>query len=173
MNSPGERKHRKTQENKEQPGGRNLGVGISVWLLALRSRSRRLCPPSGTWQLQERKSTFSGLPIKSAKGACPLRTTPEGNIGMSATAVRRRQRRCPLTECRRSCQGSLRSLQRAERLPTCQSDWQASSHTPKSRATCQCKGIVPTSRYNPGMTCGRLPLPQRQTKGNLTLRIIP
>ena len=33
MNSQGERKHRKTPPNKEQPGGGDLGVGISVWLL--------------------------------------------------------------------------------------------------------------------------------------------
>ena len=31
--SPGGRKHRKTQENREQPGGRNPGVGISFGLL--------------------------------------------------------------------------------------------------------------------------------------------
>ena len=33
--SPGAIKHRKTQGDKEQPGGRNLGVGISSWLLDL------------------------------------------------------------------------------------------------------------------------------------------
>ena len=43
--SPGERKHLKTQESEEQPGGTNPWVGISFWLLD-NAVSRRRREPS-------------------------------------------------------------------------------------------------------------------------------